>query len=77
MQIEKGSRVWFSGRKTPYRVMGFTKLNGEKAVELIRQGDYPEFNRGNAVPVARTVAIADLLKTRGGWKERWVQLTLL
>ena len=80
MKIDKGAKVYFSGRKTPYRVIGFTKLNDEKAVELIRQSDYTDFNRfgRKAVQVARTIAVADLVRDTGrrGWRERWVQLDL-
>lgn len=41
---EIGDKVYFAARKGPRRVVGMTELRGEKALELIRGADYPEFN---------------------------------
>ncbi len=76
--IEVGDRVYFEGRMTPLRVAGHCHLQGERAVELIRQSDLGTFRRRGRghVTIVRRIAIADLLRRNGGWKERWRQLSL-
>ena len=80
-KIEKGDKVFLGERKTPLRVVGTTKLHDERAVQLIRQGDYAEFNRGGrgAVKIIRVIAIADLVRDTGrrGWRERWRQAEMI
>ncbi|MCK5316279.1 MAG: hypothetical protein KAJ55_00115 [Anaerolineales bacterium] len=70
-------KVYLGERKTPLRVAKIGKLRGEKAVALIRQSDYTEYNRRGigAVEIIRWIHVADLVKDIGrrGWRERWRQ----
>lgn len=75
-----GDRVYFSGRKGPYRITGRTHLRGEIAVTLTNDWHHHlEFDRGNRkdpAPVIRTIAVADLIRDGKAWRERWQQTEL-
>jgi len=73
--IDIGAKVSLGEKKGAYRVIKLTHLRGEKAVELVRPGDWTEFNKNgrDGVTVARTVHIADLVRVARGWRERWRQ----
>lgn len=73
---EKEEKVFLGGRKTPYRIVGFGHLHGEKAVALIRNSEISDYRRwrklqsmgakdvGDAsdyFEIARRVPVADLV----------------
>lgn len=74
--ISIGDKIFFEGRKTPFRVCRHGRLNGEAAVDLIRPSDWTAFRRRGQAHVARTIAIADLVRCKSGWRERWRQLEI-
>ena len=53
--ISIGDKIFFEGRKTPFRVCRHGHLNGEAAVDLIRPSDWTAFRRRGQAHVARTM----------------------
>lgn len=83
MNIEIGHRVWREGAKGAWRVVGHGTWEGEKSVLICRPAHWSDWQKAQKVdreaprPTnTETVPVANLVKHRGGWKERWVQLDL-
>ena len=78
MKIEIRDRIFLGDRKTPFRVASFGQLQGERAVGLMRQADYANWNKGQPVEIVRWLAVADLVRDTGrrGWRERWRQVEM-
>ena len=76
LSINVGDRVWVEGRKTALRVFGFFLLRGERAVRLVNETDWAAHRRDGPVRIIRVIQLADLVRFKGGWRERWRQLPL-
>ena len=78
MGVKLKEKVYLGDQKTAFRVVKIGKLNGEKAVGIIRQADYTAFNKGEVVQITRWIPVADLVRDDGrrGWRERWRQMDI-